>query len=175
MNYPENIVYDFDHKALSAYLKTSWFFKWFGILGIFEATFALMPFAEWLEGEVLLGKAIFISMWILIGTVGVSTACYLLFSHFRASATAKPIFLRVEGSFLVTGARTGVFAETRRVHFRSATDYSVEETWLMKRFGIKQLGINTSGSGPKARILIPGILECERVSSELAEIDSQRE
>lgn len=173
--YPENIEFEIDRLRLKRYLRISWLFKWIIGVGGTGAFISIFPFLQCIENRMHLGEATNYAISINLGALLLSVVCYSISSHFRAAQLAKSLKLRVEGAFLVLNSEIGLTKGMRRLHFRAVTDFAVRETFLMEKFGVKELVINTTASPPNSILAIPGLIDCNHVCVDLSKIDSERE
>ena len=105
--------------------------------------------------------------------LAISAVIYFLFFYKKAALTAANLRVIVEGPFfrIINKERSRT---DRKLHFRSIVDYTTFESPLMKRYGLMELQMTTTG-GYQALIRILGIKNCSDVRDKLSETDALRE
>lgn len=178
--YPETIEFEVDRAALRAYLRTKWLSAWVGMLGFFGGAFGLVHGINCLERygyhgrlDAVLHFARGVGTGLLISTA-IALAAYLIVSHRPAARIAAGLRVAVEGAFLRI-MEDGYDRRDRKLHFRSIVDYATVEGWLMRRFGLMMLQMNTTSGSVRGVIQITGLKDCSKVRDMLAEIDRIRE
>lgn len=173
------IVYTFDHDRLRRYLRVRGFILWVGTLAFLGALLGFPAAGRTLDSPRfdVPTKIIAASRAAGIGFgcgALIGAFCYLTLTHFRSSAEARTLSLRVDGPFV--RLKTGGFTHTdRKLHFRSIIDYSVVDGPLRRRFGLQTLQMTVPAGVPNGLIQLTGLRDCERVRDELAALDAARE
>lgn len=177
---PDRFEIDIDRDGVRRYLRLSglvailpWFLFFGGFLGIVAGVERLeqIPDPTVRESVTLIVSRFGIGLAIgaLLGLV-----LYGLLVHRGSRHAASASTLRVDGMFLhvIQGA---VVREDRKIHFNRISDYSVIDGPLMRMCGIRALGITCATTRPNGRIIIPGVIDAERIRDQLCTIDRERE
>ncbi len=164
---PGTNEFNIDRPMVRRYLRASSLLGYVGFFGGFGLMMAIGPIIEGFEngGIVWLVPGLVVGGSFLIGLLG-----YLIFGHFRATRIAEGNRLHVEGDFIIVDREHGMSSETRRIHFRVATDYGYRQNWLMKRLGLYELMIYTTGLSTT----LLGVKNAPKVCAELARLDCER-
>ncbi len=177
--HPVNLSIEIDRDLLRRYLRTQAFLAWAAPMCVFGGVLGFGAISRIIErGNMTAGAACALASKAI--AIGVSAAfllaalCYLIVSHRIAARRAATLEVTVEGAFL--RVRQHELVETdRKLHFRSIVDYSANQDFLMRQFGIHSLQLATTAGGQNGTLVIPGVKDCLKARDLLAEIDAQRE
>lgn len=114
-----------------------------------------------------------VGIGLVIGVV-IGGLLYLILIYRGSRRAARSLALRVDGMFLQI-VQHGIIHEDRKIHFNKINDYAVVDGPLMRRCGIRGLSISCSTPRANGTILIPGVIDAERIRDLLCTIDRQRE
>lgn len=178
-SHPRQIAFEFDRENLRRYLRLRGLALWSLGLGGLGATFGFITAMDMLQrGNAALAdkfpKALTVFAGVGASGIILGLICYLLFSHRQAVTHSRSISLEVDGAFLRI-REGGLLKTDRKIHFRSVVDYSLVESPLLRRFGLKTLRMTVPVGAPAGLIQINGLRNCEAVRDQLAEIDALRE
>jgi membrane protein YdbS with pleckstrin-like domain len=177
--HPRQIAFEFDREKLRRYLRLRGLTLWIiglGGIGSFIGFCTAMDMLQRAHAAFpdKLPEALIHFASLGGGGLVLGLACYLVFSHRQAESHARSISLEVDGPFLRI-REGGLFKTDRKIHFRSVVDYSLVEGPILRRCGLKTLRMAVPVGAPTGLIQVTGLLNCETVRDQLAEIDALRE
>ncbi len=177
---PEQFEIDIDRAGLLRYMRLQGLVTFIPFFLFFGAFFGLVASIDTLKqmdphtaGAVIsvLGSRIGIGLGV---GFALGAGLYLMFIHRGSRLSAQSLSLRVDGMFLHI-IRDGIIREDRKIHFNKITDYAVIDGPLMRRCGIRALSIACAAMRANSLLVIPGVVDAERIRDLLCVIDRERE
>jgi hypothetical protein len=177
---PECFEIEIDRVGLLRYLRRQGL-GWVVVFVAFGVFFGLVAVAEAME-KIHFGEPASEQWKIAISRIGMVLVsgsvlgwlAYWVFVHRGSRRAADGLRLRVDGMYLHI-INEGLVRVDRKIHFNKVTDYAVIDGPVLRHCGIRALSITCDGARPNAVLVIPGVIDAERIRDLLCAIDRQRE